>query len=388
LYINLFKGGVNLKTHKILCNFTKEENGAVVVIIALFMTILIGFAALVVDLGLSYNYKSDLQKDLDGVALAAVRELTVKDETNTNWSNALSVADYYAEKNGIQNRDKLQYEKVEKNGKIIGIKVTGEVDVTYKFAKVLGYESGKVMASSTAELRPVNATDGIIPFGLDYETFSQINTNSSGTIYFDSNQETATGGWFGILGVDDGAYTSEELKQFGSNWFDYQVALVNGSRNGVTIGTIVDMETGKMGNAVKTAYDTRMAGHLNCYLDGTIARKSDGTVCEGCPRIATVPIVIENEYVAALSESEIAKLASDLKMDAADLTSLVENVDKKEVIVTALATVFIQDLLNTGGQNYQLQVKYVGQNVLGGNAVAGFYKNDFGVYAAKLVDNN
>jgi hypothetical protein len=75
-------------------------------------------------------------------------------------------------------------------------------------------------------------------------------------------------------------------------------------------------------------------------------------------------------------------------MDVADLTSLVENVDKKEVIVTALATVFIQDLVNTGGQNYQLQVKYVGQNVLGGNAIAGFYKNDFGVYAAKLVDNN
>jgi len=53
----------------------KNEDGAVVVIVALMMTVLMGFAALAIDVGFMYNQRRSLQNAADAGALAGVLEL-------------------------------------------------------------------------------------------------------------------------------------------------------------------------------------------------------------------------------------------------------------------------------------------------------------------------
>jgi hypothetical protein len=59
----------------------RKEGGAVALIVALSMVVLVGFAGLALDLGKLYIAKSELQNSADACALAAVRELT---GANTN----------------------------------------------------------------------------------------------------------------------------------------------------------------------------------------------------------------------------------------------------------------------------------------------------------------
>lgn len=58
------------------CPSLPKERGAVAIIVALAMVVLVGFAGLALDLGKLYVAKSELQNSADACALAAARELT------------------------------------------------------------------------------------------------------------------------------------------------------------------------------------------------------------------------------------------------------------------------------------------------------------------------
>src|SRR5437899_5224983 len=58
-----------------------KESGAVAIVVALSMAVLIGFFGVAFDLGKLYIAKSELQNSADACALAAARELT---GANTN----------------------------------------------------------------------------------------------------------------------------------------------------------------------------------------------------------------------------------------------------------------------------------------------------------------
>ena len=55
----------------------KDQSGIIVVLVALTMTVLIGFAALAVDIGYTLTTKNELQNVADAAALAAARQLGV-----------------------------------------------------------------------------------------------------------------------------------------------------------------------------------------------------------------------------------------------------------------------------------------------------------------------
>lgn len=63
------------------CPSLRKERGAVAIIVALSMVVLIGFAGLALDLGKLYVARSELQNSADACALAAIQELT---GANTN----------------------------------------------------------------------------------------------------------------------------------------------------------------------------------------------------------------------------------------------------------------------------------------------------------------
>lgn len=72
--------------------FSKSQKGAVSVLVALTLPVLLGAAALAVDLGYLYVVRNELQNDADAAALAGARKLYTQGASALNWSAAATTA--------------------------------------------------------------------------------------------------------------------------------------------------------------------------------------------------------------------------------------------------------------------------------------------------------
>lgn len=128
----------------------KNESGQVLVLAALLMTVLMGFAAFAVDIGMVTVTKAKLQSTADAAVLAAVQVL--------NESGTEDVAINYALQNGM----KATTNGVEQSGDTVTvttpyngdsnlIEVVCSRNVKYTFARVLGFNETKVSARAVAE---------------------------------------------------------------------------------------------------------------------------------------------------------------------------------------------------------------------------------------------
>lgn len=77
-----------------------RRRGAVVVLVAVCMIVLLGFAALTVDVGLMYNARTDLQRSADSAALAAAAVLSEYDLENPE-GEALTTAKEFVKLNPV-----------------------------------------------------------------------------------------------------------------------------------------------------------------------------------------------------------------------------------------------------------------------------------------------
>lgn len=67
---------------KKLRNFRKDEQGATMIIVAILLSVLLAFAAVVIDVGISYNNKTNLQNAADAVTLAVSTEGAATEDYN------------------------------------------------------------------------------------------------------------------------------------------------------------------------------------------------------------------------------------------------------------------------------------------------------------------
>lgn len=129
---------------------TKNESGQVLVLAALLMTVLIGFAALAVDIGMTTAVKSKLQNTADAAALAAVQSL--------GEGSAETIAITYANQNGM----KATTNGVEQSGDTVKVTTpynghSNQIEVIcirnlkYTFASVMGFKERKISARAVAE---------------------------------------------------------------------------------------------------------------------------------------------------------------------------------------------------------------------------------------------
>lgn len=135
----------------------KRETGQSTIIIALAIVVLCGVAALVVDTGMAYVEKGQLQTAADAAALAAAHDLP-------SVSTAKNTAIRYAEKNGIEPGHTTPTTPYNGDAKRVEVVVTATVN--YTFARLLGIDSQEVSARAVAEKTGVSGG----PFG--YAIFS------------------------------------------------------------------------------------------------------------------------------------------------------------------------------------------------------------------------
>ncbi len=131
--------------------FIRNEDGAVLVLVALMMTVLMGFAAFAIDVGFMYNERRSLQNAADAAALAGAQDLP---NTGIAIITAVSIANENGLKvtqNGVTNDGDTVTVETNYNGDPKKIKVVCTRNVQHFFAGFLGVTNSNVSATAVAQ---------------------------------------------------------------------------------------------------------------------------------------------------------------------------------------------------------------------------------------------
>lgn len=156
-------------------NILIADQGQVLLAFLLVSTVLLGFSAIALDIGVSYVSQAKLQNIADSVATAAAQDIE-------NPSAAIYTALVYSKENGFIAPDPIpqnlsspyEYSNPSTGEKIIittpysndetKIEVICSSNVTFSFAKVFGISEGNVQARAVAQYGIAASVPWIVPF--------------------------------------------------------------------------------------------------------------------------------------------------------------------------------------------------------------------------------
>jgi len=336
----------------------RNEKGSVTVLIALVITALLGMAALVLDLGLSYYESVELQNAADAAVLAAAWELPAKTTRPNKINDVKDKAIEYAQKNGLTiTRSDVQLTQTIDN-EYRGVAVTAQKTVNYSFARVLGINSGNVIKSSEAWVGGLVSAVGIVPLGFDYNDC--LNATEGQTFIIKEGAHSGGGGWRGIVELDgDIAGGASDYEDWLANGYDGEVTegdtlpVQNGNISGPTIDAVNDervtqcTDTQCAGTCSKSDATTTYPAHQYCTHDHYII---------GCPRVIVTPVI------------EV--------IDPTDSNS--------PVLVKGFAVFVLEETVVGGGGDNQIIATFV-KTVVPGEAELTATIHDFGAYGVRLV---
>ena len=320
----------------------KNEQGSVVILVALALTVLLGFAALVVDLGILYVRHAELQNALDAAALAGSQELP------HNPAKAEQVAIDYAQRNGVSNPTvSLAYQNSE-------ITVSAEETVATYFARIWGINEDSIAASSKAMMVPPDALSGVVPLSVEQQDFVFGVEYSLKSGPHTAGEEDEYSSWFGAL----------ELSNPGAK--DYETDLTYGYEGILEVGQILDIKPGNMSGPTQRAIEARLD------QDTRVPRNTFDDYERGAPELVYVPIV------EVISESGDAVHQVQIVGFAAFFLEGVEGVGNESIVTGRFLQTIVPNSQSSGSMiNLQTREEAIRE---GGAA------NDYGLYAPKLVE--
>jgi len=312
----------------------QKERGSVVVLVTLALTALLGFCALVTDVGLIYAQKAHLQNSVDAAALAGVQELP------NDLSQAEQKARDYASKNGVS-AVTVTFEA--NNAKII-VQATQQVP-TY-FARIWGINEAQISVSAKALMVPPTGLYGAVPLSVLDE-----NKLVYGEPYvLKEGGGSGNTGWYGVLALSGNGASS------------YEEDLGNGYQGTLSVGQIVEVKNGNMSGPTTKGIAARLA------QDTRVPRNTFAEHDRNAPEIMYIPIVTPYGH----KEMKIVGFAAFF------LDGVPGN--GNDSIITGR---FLQKITSNGHNNASLsdllQTEY--------DMAHGGASTDFGLYTPKLVQN-
>lgn len=257
-----------------------DQRGAALFIVAAAMVSLLGFSALVTDIGLIAANRQKLINTMDAAALAGVMEMpdTVKATTTAR--------DYAAHNKYVQANAGDPQVNIS-GGRIT---VSGSKDVNLAFARVFGINSRTVSASASAEIQALTSYLGALPLTIDETSYNNYRAaNKEFEIKTDS--PSIGSGNFGALSLNtDTDYDPSDRTENGAS--AYRANLVNGSGQVIKVGDQLLTKPGNMDGPTGKGIRDRVS--CSCKID-TYHSHSD------CPRIVVVPIFKEVPYVDSIN---------------------------------------------------------------------------------------
>lgn len=255
------------------------------IMVASAIVMIIGFAALVTDVGLLYTTRVQLTNLADAAALAGVQDLPDK------TAAAYSSASMYAGLNGHEED-------------VLDIQVLGVTTVTVRatrtvpllFARIFGLATWDVHGEAAAKIAPASGVKGIVPFSLIIDPTTPFVYGAKYTIKFD---KFLSPGNFGIL--DLGGNLRDNIMYGYDGTFDFNKPLVF-------------TEPGNKVGIIKQSLEYRF------NLDKTNPTLS--TVTNDSSRIILVP-VLESIDVNGKKQVKVVGFAAMFLSEASDGKSVV-----------------------------------------------------------------
>lgn len=237
-----------------------EEDGTALILLAVALTVLIGFTALVTDLGNVYLHRAKISNTIDSAVMAGAQELPA------DPPEALNIAQEYAQANGMR-AGEYDFE-ISADGRSISGKAQRQVDMF--LARVLGIDHSDINARATARVAPLTAVTGVVPFGVVEGNYS------FGNKVVLKRGDNNLHGWFGALA----------LGGFGADV--YRNNIKYGYQNPLHISSevTVPVEPGNMSGPTTDGVVYRLG------LCHHVPQCSISSYVEGCPRICIVPLGI------------------------------------------------------------------------------------------------
>lgn len=281
----------SMNKHHSISKLLREERGSALLLLALSFTVILGSAALVMDVGMMLNNKIQVANAADAAALAGVQALPA-DETA-----AEALAKTYASQNNVENiMVKIDDERRK-------IEVIAQRTIDLSFARVLGFEQSTASARACAVIEPCTGATGVVPLGVPEQSFvygePYILKYAGGDEMPDEDYHS---GWLGILALQGpGAKLYlEDLK----HGFDQQIE----------INDIINIQTGNISGKTYEGIQYR------------VDRCNHTPYCSyehydpACPRVLLVPVI--------------------------------ESYGHKKVIVTGFSAFLVDGVQGMGSENY------------------------------------
>ncbi|GAW92837.1 Tad domain-containing protein [Calderihabitans maritimus] len=242
-----------------------EEKGSVIVLTALSMVMLLGFTALVTDIGLAYLASQKLSRSIDAAALAGAQELP------GNPDRAVEIAKEYARRNGLA--EELMEIQVAQDRQSLRVKAVRPVRLF--FGRILGIRDSLVQKASQAEVRSLLAVRGAAPLAVKQDNFvlgrRYILKYGAGS----SRRENNLGpGNFGALALGKGGADQ------------YEENLKYGYEGWLRVGEVVDTQTGNLSGPTLRAIDYRLS------LCSHARQCTPQSFYRDCPRLLIVPVFV------------------------------------------------------------------------------------------------
>ncbi|MGF7185898.1 hypothetical protein GGQ84_001991 [Desulfitispora alkaliphila] len=258
----------------------KEEKGSAMVLVAMGMVALLGFTALVTDVGLLHTTRVKLVNSADAAVLAGAQELPGEP------IKAYEVAEEY-----LYYNDKGDHYHISLNNQNTEIEVSLEKEVQFLFAPVLGISSSNVYAMSKGMVGSLSGYMGAAPLAIPDQNLQygvQYRLKAPG-----GDEHELGSGNYGALALGGGGASR------------YEENLKHGYQNMLRVGDKVPTESGNMSGPTKSALDWRIAqcNHSpNCTFDNHHRE---------CKRIIIIPVYTgEEEDTTKIKKVEIVGFAA------------------------------------------------------------------------------
>lgn len=133
----------------------RDERGAVLVVVGVLVAVLLAAGALVIDVGMLYRDRRQLQTAVDAGALAAAMDISEGRETSAAESTA---RDYVGRQSPLPPQSILvDFPAADQ------VSVTAEVNRTLWLARAFGRDSSPVRATASARFGPAGAVNNLLP---------------------------------------------------------------------------------------------------------------------------------------------------------------------------------------------------------------------------------
>ncbi len=234
----------------------RGERGQIMMVAALFITIMAGGAAMAIDVGSYVSHRRSLQNDVDAIALAASLNLPVGE-------SAHSAANEWASKNGVDINSMTvtviqQNLPGEPNPKV---RIDVEVEHSLTFARVLGLDTKSISVTATAIITTPAGGAGVSPLSVTQAALAGATLGEEVTLKYDANNiEQGNTAPIRVDGQGSGSCGGQTEK--------YCHALMFGSDNVICAAgadttycdgaTTADTETGNKVGPTSTAIDYRI----------------------------------------------------------------------------------------------------------------------------------